>query len=498
MKYTEQEIQQIVQQVVNKTLSSESSRSKSDETISNSCSGSRDVTYGSQKELEGVFDQMSDAIDAAHNTYLTFWDYSMKDRQRFIDAIKKLVLDEKHKLARMVVDETKLGNYEDKVTKHELAAMTYGTEILSTTSKTGDTGIALIEMAPFGVIGATTPVTNPTETIINNTISMVAAGNTVVYNVHPSSKYVCTYLVDKINRVIQEVGGPENVITMVKNPTMESLNEMSNSPKINLLVGTGGPGLVRALLKSGKKAIGAGAGNPPVVVDETAIIDKAARDIITGHSFDNNIVCILEKEVFVVDKVANELIENMKQNNAFYISKEQVEKLMELILEEDRSENPSGCSYQNRKLHIKKQWVGTDAYKYLEEIGVDYKTKPKCIICEVDFNHPFVQLELLMPILPIVRVRNVDEGIDMAVKAEHGNRHTAMMHSQNINNITKYAKAINTTIFVKNAPSLAGLGVNSEGVISYTIAGPTGEGITTAKTFTRARHCVLVDGFRII
>lgn len=483
MKYTEQEIERIVQEVVKHTLINDGNNALKDPVTSVDNSICEQTS-----NLEGVFNKMSDAIDAAHNTYLTFCDYSIKDRQRFIDAIKKLTLDEKHKLARMVVDETNLGNYEDKIVKHELAAMTYGTEILSTSAQTGDTGLALIEMAPFGVIGATTPVTNPTETIINNSISMIAAGNTVVYNVHPSSKKVCAYLVDRINKVIQEVGGPANVITMVKDPSMESLNELSQSPKINLLVGTGGPGLVRALLKSGKKAIGAGAGNPPVVVDETAIICKAAKDIITGHSFDNNIVCILEKEVFVVDEVANKLIEYMKKNNAFYIAKEQIDKLAELILEEG----------QDGKLHIKKQWVGKDAYKYLEQIGVPYSEKPKCIICEVDFEHPFVQLELLMPILPIVRVANVDEGINLAVKAEHGNRHTAIMHSQNISNITKYAKAINTTIFVKNAPSIAGIGVNSEGVISFTIAGPTGEGITTAKSFTRARHCVMVDGFRII
>lgn len=492
MKYTEQEIESIVQEVVKQALLNDVNNETEEDIIS------EDKDSKQSNILEGVFSKMSDAIDAAYNTYLTFSDYSVKDRQRFIDAIKKLTLDEKNKLAKMVVDETNLGNYEDKIAKHELAAMTYGTEILSTSSQTGDTGISLIEMAPFGVIGATTPVTNPTETIINNSISMIAAGNTVVYNVHPSSKKVCSYLVDRINNVVQEVGGPANIITMVKEPTMESLNEMSQSPKINLLVGTGGPGLVKALLKSGKKAIGAGAGNPPVVVDETAIISKAAKDIITGHSFDNNIVCILEKEVFVVDKVANELIENMKINNAFYITKEQTSKLVELVLEEDTGANPTGCSYQNRKFHIKKEWVGKDAFRYLEQIGVTFDTKPKCIICEVDFEHPFVQLELLMPILPIVRVENVDEGINLAVKAEHGNRHTAIMHSQNISNITKYAKAINTTIFVKNAPSIAGIGVNSEGVISFTIAGPTGEGITTAKSFTRARHCVLVDGFRII
>jgi len=244
---------------------------------------------------------------------------------------------------------------------------------------------------------------------------------------------------------------------------------------------------VRALLQSGKKAIGAGAGNPPVVVDETAVISKAAKDIVFGNSFDNNVVCILEKEVFVVDSVANELIREMQNAGAFLLNAEQIRKLEDLILEQD------GSGYR-----LNRNWIGKDPHKYLDALNISYNTKPRNIIAETKFEHPFVQKELLMPILPIVRVRNVDEAIDFAVQAEHGNRHTAIMHSQNIMNLTKFARAINTTIFVKNAPSLAGLGVNSEGTPGYTIAGPTGEGITTSKTFTRKRYCVLVDGFRIV
>lgn len=449
--------------------------------------------------LKGVFDSIDDAILAAEKTYKTLnKDYTLNDRQKYIDAMKEYVLKDKYNLAKMVVEETKLGNYESKIAKHELAARTPGTEALSQSVQTGDTGLSLIEMAPFGVIGATTPVTNPTETIISNSIAMIAAGNSVVFNVHPSSKHCCAYVVDQLNTVIEECGGPENLITMVANPTMETLTKLSSSPKINLLVGTGGPGLVRSLLKSGKKAIGAGAGNPPVVVDETAYIPKAAKDIITGHSFDNNIVCILEKEVLVLESVANDLINEMQKNDAYLLKQSDVDKLMNLVLLENKDKNYVGCSYRQTSYKLNKDWVGKDPHTYLDAIGIPYDHKPKCIIVETEFEHPFVQLELLMPILPIVRVSNFDEAVELACIAEHGNRHTAMIHSQNITNITQFAKAVNTTIFVKNAPSVAGIGVNSEGVVSFSIAGPTGEGITTAKTFTRARHCVLVDGFRII
>jgi propionaldehyde dehydrogenase len=481
MQISEKEIQQLVSQIVQQTIRQDNQSEVLDKPAVKS-----ELTTLSEEHL-GVFDKMEDAINAAEKAKQQYSQYTIKDRERFIESIKKWTLKEKYDLSKRVVEETGLGNYEDKIKKHELAARTPGTERLETKAQSGDTGLAIIEEAPFGVIGATTPVTNPSETVISNAIGMLAAGNTVVFNVHPSSKNVCAYTVKQINRLIVNLGGPENLVTMVKNPSMESLNVMASCPKVNMLVGTGGPGLVKALLKSGKKAIGAGAGNPPVVVDETANIQKAARDIITGHSFDNNIVCILEKEVFVVDQVANELIESMVQEGAFLIKGDTIESMKQLITVEDQD-----------GIHVRKEWVGKDPYKYLDALNISYTQKPKCIICETEFEHPFVQLELLMPILPIVRVENFHQGVDYAVKAEHGNRHTAICHSQNIDNITYYAKAINTTIFVKNAPSLAGIGVESESVVSFTIAGPTGEGITTSKDYTRARHCVLVDGFRII
>jgi len=468
LNISKQEIEKIVSQVLSQTLPE---------------AGSLPLSTVSTSGDAGLFDRIEDAIDAAHSTFRQLKDYSLNDRQRYINEIKSFTQKEKHILAKMIIEETKLGNYNDKLEKLELAALTPGTEILKTSARSGDTGLAIIEEAPFGVIGATTPVTNPAETIISNAIAMIAAGNTVVFNAHPSSKGVCAYTVRRINEEILLAGGPKNIITMVKEPSMASLEQLSTNPKINILVGTGGPGLVKALLQSGKKAIGAGAGNPPVVVDETADINQAATDIIKGHSFDNNIVCILEKEVFVVNQVANQLIAAMEKEQAFLLSADKVKELLALV-------TAGG--------HTKKEWIGKDAYKYLDAIAVPYNEKPKCIICEVAFEHPFVQLELLMPILPIVRVDGFEKAVAYAVEAEHGNRHTAIVHSQSVSNITYYAKAIDTTIFVKNAPSLAGIGVNSESVVSFTIAGPTGEGITTAKDFTRARHCVIVDGFRII
>lgn len=451
---------------------------------------------------KGVFEDINDAVEAADKAQKHFCkNYNLEDRERIIAAIRKTVFDNKEVLGKMVFEETKLGRYEHKIEKLKLVvAKTPGTEDLKPEAYSGDNGLTIVEQGPFGVIGAVTPVTNPIETIINNSIGMIASGNAVVYNVHPSSKNSSAYVVELLNDAITNEGGPLNLINMVRIPTMETLNTLINHPKVRMLVGTGGPGLVRTLLKSGKKAIGAGAGNPPVIVDETADLEHAAKEIIKGASFDNNILCIAEKEVFVVDQAAEGLVFHMLNNGAYMLSNKELELIMQFALEENVNNIARGCSLNNkREFHVAKEWVGKDAKLFLERIGIRMDRPVELLIFEADFNHPFVQLEQMMPILPIVKVKNVDEAIDMAVEAEHGNRHTAMMHSKNIENLTKFARAIGTTIFVKNASSLAGVGADGEGYTTMSIAGPTGEGLTSAKNFTRKRRCVLAEGgFRIV
>lgn len=438
------------------------------------------------RKLKGVFTNMSDALAAVQEAYLFYKSYSVEQREKMISNIRKLTLAEAEIMAKMGVEETGMGRVSDKIIKHQLVAnKTPGTEDLTTQAMTGDDGLTLIEMAPYGVIGSITPSTNPSETVICNSIGMIAGGNGVVFNPHPNACKVANYAVDLVNRAIIEAGGPENLVVSVYKPTMDSSKEMMSSPIVRMLVATGGPGVVRTLLSSGKKAIGAGAGNPPVIVDDTADIAKAAKDIVAGASFDNNLPCIAEKECFAFANIADELIHNMTQNGAYFINAAQAEQLKGIALVE-----------KDGKYSINKKWVGKDAGLFLKELGIN--SDARLIICETDELHPFVQVEMMMPILPIVRVNNIQEAIKMAVKAEHGNRHTAHIHSKNIDNLTAFAKAVETTIFVKNAPSYAGIGAGGEGYTTFTIAGPTGEGLTAAHSFTRARRCVMVDGLRIV
>lgn len=439
-----------------------------------------------QQRLKGVFDSMTDALEAVNKAYQFYRSYSIAQREKMIANIRKLTLEEAETLAKLGVEETGMGRVSDKIIKHQLVAnKTPGTEDLKPTALTGDDGLTLVEMAPFGVIGSITPSTNPSETVICNSIGMTAGGNGVVFNPHPNACRTANYAVDLVNRAIVEAGGPENLVVSVAKPTMDTSKEMMASPIVRMLVATGGPGVVRTLLSSGKKAIGAGAGNPPVIVDDTADVAKAGRDIVLGASFDNNLPCIAEKECFAFSNIADELIDSMIKNGAYMIDGDQVERLKKIALIE-----------KDGKFGINKKWVGKDASLFLKELGID--SDAKLIICETEEMHPFVQVEMMMPILAIVRVNSIEEAIKMAVNAEHGNRHSAHIHSKNIDHLTAFAKAVETTIFVKNAPSYAGIGAGGEGYTTFTIAGPTGEGLTAAHSFTRARRCVMVDGLHII
>ena len=446
------------------------------------------------RALIGVYNDMNEAIEAAIAGYKAVRAMTLDQREKIITIIRDLCRKEAPIMAKLGVAETKMGRVDHKTAKHILVAdKTPGTSDIVAQAKTGDYGLTLTEMAPFGVVGSITPSTNPSETVICNSIGMIAAGNGVVFNPHPGAIATSNYAVDLVNRASALAGGPRVLVASVAKPTLESADVMYKHPAVRLLVCTGGPGVVRAVLQSGKKAIGAGAGNPPVIVDDTADIKKAGKDIIDGCTFDNNLPCIAEKEVFAFDNIADELIDAMLDNGAYRITKEEADRLASIVLVDKKNPKTGTVS----KI-VNRDCVGRDAAVLLEKIGIHVGPEVRCVICECEFEHPFVQHELMMPILPIVRVPDIDCAIDLAVKAEHGNRHTAHMHSKNIDHLTRFARAVETTIFVKNAPSYAGIGFGGEGHTTFTIAGPTGEGITSARSFTRYRRCVMADSFRII
>ncbi|MBE0663046.1 MAG: aldehyde dehydrogenase EutE [Bacteroidales bacterium] len=445
----------------------------------------------SQAAINGVFTDIYDAINAASTAFKTFIELPLDTRRSIIHNMRKASLEQNETISKMAHEETGLGKYEDKMLKNLLGInKTPGVEDIVPQAFSDENGFTLVERAPYGVIGSITPSTNPTVTIISNAIGMVAAGNTVVFNPHPAARRVSAYVIDFLNRAVIEAGGPANVITCIENPTIESAKAIMSHEKIALMVVTGGPAVVKTAMSSGKKVIAAGPGNPPVIVDETANLAKAAKDIVDGASFDNNIICICEKEIIVVESVADELKAELKKNGAWELDTDQIRKITELVISDPGKPGHEGSA--------NKKYIGKNAGLIAGEIGLPVPASTRILLCEVDSGHPLVWTEQLMPVIPLVRVKDVDAAIDLAVKAEHGFRHTAVMHSMNIAKLSKMAKVINCSLFVKNGPSYAGLGYGGAGFASFTIASPTGEGLSRAHTFTRERRCTLVDYFRII
>ena len=432
----------------------------------------------------GVFQDMNEAIEAAKKSQKIVRRMFMDQREQIISVIRRKTRENAEILARMGVDETGMGNVPHKILKHQLVAEKVpGTEDITTQAFSGDRGLTLVEMGPFGVIGAITPCTNPSETVLCNTMGMFAGGNTVVFNPHPAAIKTSIYAVNMVNEASLECGGPYNIAVTVEKPTMETSAIMMKHPDIPLIAATGGPGVVTAVLSSGKRGIGAGAGNPPALVDETADIRKAAEDIVNGCTFDNNLPCIAEKEIVAVSSIADELMYYMlNEQGCYLINEEQQKQLTDVVLKGGRL---------NRKC------VGRSAKVLLSMIGIDVPDNIRCITFFGEKEHPLITEELMMPILGIVRVKDFEEGLATAKWLEHGNRHSAHIHSKNVDRITEYARELDTAILVKNGPSYAALGFGGESICTFTIASRTGEGLTSAKTFTKARRCVMQDSLCI-
>lgn len=435
----------------------------------------------------GVFQDANQACDAAFEAFKQLQTKGVAGRKKVIEIVKKLTSEKAEEWGKLELDETHIGRLDHKIDKLVGIKNMPGVEFIRPNGLSGDHGITMEEFTPFGVIGAITPSTHSIPTLACNIISMVAAGNAVVFNPHPSACRCAATAARIINQEIYKAIGIENLASVVEKPTLDSFQAISTNPHIKLLCVTGGPGVVKAAMKSGKRAICAGPGNPPVLVDETADIEKAARDIIVGAAYDNNLLCIGEKEVFVVESVFDKFMDAMSKAGAVKLTSEQVECLAKVAF----VDTPNGHKAVNRDL------VGRDAAVLAKIAGVEVPAKTEMLFAQTEASHIFVQEEQMMPFLPIVKVKNVEEGIKRSLEAEHNYKHTAIIHSHNVNNMTAMARALDTTIFVKNGASVCGLGSGGEGYASFSIATPTGEGITNPRTFARIRRCVMVDNLRI-
>ncbi len=438
----------------------------------------------------GVFQSVDQAVAAATEGFERLSEAPIAARVTAIELVKRMCEEQAEELGRLEFEETKIGRLDHKIQKLKIIKLVPGVEYLRTDAFSGDHGITLTEYAPFGVIGAITPVTHSLPTLAGNVVNMLAGGNTMVVNPHPSGARIACEGVRRFNKAIHKATGLENLITIIEKPTLDTAAAIFGHRGVKLLCVTGGPAVARAALESRKKAVVAGPGNPPVVVDETACLENAAKSIITGGAFDNNLLCIGEKEVFAVESIFDGLLKQMSRFGGYQLTAAQIDALTKLAF------TPPKDAKDHH--HVNKDFVGRDASWLAEQIGVRVPAGTQLLFGETDESNPFVPEEQMMPFVPFVRAKNVNHAIELALEYEHGFRHTSLIHSRNVRAMTKMGKVMDTTLFIKNGPSPAGLGLGGEGYLSFSIATPTGEGVTNPLTFTRQRRCVLVDDLRVI
>ncbi len=440
----------------------------------------------------GVFEDAAEACAAAQESFLQLQKAGVAARVKIVEIVKSMAEANAETWGKLELDETKIGRLDHKIGKLQIIKLVPGVEWLRPDARSGDHGITLEEYTPFGVVGAVTPSTHSIPTLSGNIVNICAAGNAVVFNPHPSAAKCAAVAVRAYNEAIFRETGIENIATILTKPTMESFAAMCKNDAVRLLLVTGGPGVVKAAMQTGKRAICAGPGNPPVYVDDTACMKRAAKAIIQGASFDNNLLCIGEKEVFALENIADKLMAQMEQNGAVKLTNAQLDALTKAAFTFKEGQG-GGCAHAS----VNKDFIGKDPIVLAKAAGVNIPAGTQLLFAETDANHPFVIEEQMMPFIPITRVKSLEEGVARSLEAEHGYKHTSIIHSHDLEALTTMGRALDTTLFIKNGPCMAGLGLGGEGYLSFSIATPTGEGVSNPRTFTRVRRCVMVDNLRI-
>lgn len=437
-------------------------------------------------DFDCIFSDVDAAVEAAHKAQSEYAKMGGDVRRKVCEAIRRVGRQSGDHLAWVAWSETGRGRFEDKKSKMvTIVDRTPGPEDIQPRAFTGAQGLTLIDYQPYGVLASITPTTNPVATVLNNALTLLSGGNGVVFQPHPAAAKSTCRAAGLIHEAVVKAGGPPNLLVSIYPPTMDTATQLMTHPKIAANLVTGGPAVVKHALASGKKAFCAGPGNPPVLVDETACTMMAAAGIYRGASFDNNMVCSDEKEVFVVESSYDSLLTEFRNLGAHILKPEEIERILPVILK--------GYPSEQKELPVVPALVGMNVDTLLAMIGVSVPEGCKLAIAPVGKDHPLVHSEQLLPILPVVKVTDWQEGTACAAEAEKGRKHSAALYTKDMFRVSAFGQRVAVSNLVVNGSILAGLGVGGEGYTSFSIAGSTGEGYTTPKSFVRERRMTCVN-----
>lgn len=396
---------------------------------------------------------------------------------KIVQAMAKAGLDKYKDLAKMAVEETKKGVFEDKVTKNIFATeyiyndikykKTIG--IIDENEEEGSMTVA----EPIGVIAGVTPVTNPTSTTMFKSLIAIKSGNPIIFSFHPSAQNCSREAARILKNAAIKAGAPKNCIQWIEEPSMEASNELMKHEGIAIILATGGPGMVKSAYSSGKPALGVGPGNVPCFIEKSADIDEAVNDLILSKTFDNGMICASEQAVIIEEVVYEKVIDLMKKLKCYFVNDKERALLQDTVI-------------NNKTQSLNPNIVGQSAYDIAKMSGFEVEKDTKILVAEVSGvgeEYPLT-MEKLSPILACIKVKDEKEGIEKCVEMTEfgGIGHTAVIHSNNNEVILEFSKKVKTGRLLVNTPSSQGAigGIYTTNTPSLTLGcGSMGNNSTT-------------------
>ena len=370
---------------------------------------------------------------------------------KIVAAMAKAGLEKHIELAKMAVEETNRGVFEDKVTKNIFAteyiynSIKY-TKTVGVIEENDEEGYMMVA-EPIGVVAGVTPVTNPTSTVMFKALISIKGRNPIIFSFHPSAQKCSAEAARILRDAAIEAGAPENCIQWIETPSLEASSALMKHNGVALILATGGPGMVKSAYSSGKPALGVGAGNVPCFIEKSADIKQAVNDLILSKTFDNGMICASEQAVIVEECIYDEVVGLMKAYNCYFVDGKEKELLEKTVINpETKSLNPN--------------IVGQTPYKIAQMAGFEVPKDAKMLVAEiggVGMDYPLSK-EKLSPVLACIKVKDAKEGIQRCVDMTEfgGLGHSAVIHSNNDDIILEFSKKVRTGRLLVNAPSTHG------------------------------------------